>query len=593
MGEIIKNGISQDIEDALIPLGYKFDTLNQDLDKVRQDKVLLAQACQIAVEVKSVGELRNMIEDILLLGSNQYGYEIEILILAIEIKRHIEQNKPQAQDGDSLVREIIESIKADYGSNEIINILRSLNYGLDELDLARVLNEIRQDKVKLSQVFQMAAEAGSVEDLKNEIQDVLAGISKNEVELLILAIEIKKRLEQNAAQATTTPQANQPEPQAKQPEIEKQLLQEAAITVPEAQQPLVNPQPEPPAKQPITEPAASLPQDEVSVNADSDMVVAAVQGSLKDGEVIGEVNYIGSEGSDNYSFKIYNVMITDKENKNELKFVAIDDKGVILNNNLYTSEEKLKEAIKAYADQVIKAAAKPKSEKKFWIKSVWGNLAGAWKKAILPILGVIILVASILPGILGLGNIQNRAPPPRNKDIIMDNAISKDRNKAKKVKNNEDEILSLIMKNRPEFDGQGWFIIPGKRTIVYNPSKARQVLKGLEPDGTPIYSNNFEISDFNEQNSLDNELKNGSISPEIYKAYKNKYVVVDIDFAALLDEYMPKLSKLVSKGKVSFTSGFRSAAYLALLMARGEGNAAVNSMHLLGSAADILLKMCL
>ena len=390
------------------------------------------------------------------------------------------------------LKELAENIITNEIPSEAEEVMRKWGgRGFSVLEMKNGLRVISQDNDLLAQAYDKAEQAKSVEELTGELTGILFQGSLNqtyEVEILILAIEIKKRLdEQSAVQAQATEQPVSPQP----PQSEVQPPAQSVET----------PQSEPVAEKTTTNEATT---------------------GVENGKSGGDV-------------------------------------------------------------------AKPtKSEKKSWIKSVWGNLVGAWKKAILPIVGVITLVVSILPGILGLGNIQNRAPPLQNSN---NNAIHEKKDNVKKVKNNnEDEILSLIEKNKAEFNEQGWFIIPGKRTIVYNPSKARQVIEGFAPDGTPIYSNKLKISDFNEQKTLDNELKNGSISPEIYEAYKNKYVVVDIDFAALLDEFMPKVSKMISKGRVSFTSGFRSMAYLALLMAIGEGNAAVNSMHLLGSAADILLE---
>ncbi|HAH19888.1 MAG TPA: hypothetical protein DCL49_03190, partial [Candidatus Omnitrophica bacterium] len=173
----------------------------------------------------------------------------------------------------------------------------------------------------------------------------------------------------------------------------------------------------------VEQPAPQLTSEkkEDSVAADSynesDRIVAiAIQELLKQkyGKANIKFTYSGSQGAGddeagyNYNIEIYEVM---EENSSKSEFIAINDKGVILNNKLYASQDGLKEAIKDYEKQIIKVAAEPRSEKKSWIKSVLANLAVSVKKAILPIIGIVTFGVSIILLVLGVGNNRSQAPP--------------------------------------------------------------------------------------------------------------------------------------------------------------------------------------
>ena len=106
---------------------------------------------------------------------------------------------------------------------------------------------------------------------------------------------------------------------------------------------------EPPAPQPTAvELVSQSPQDKDSAVGGLDRTVAiAIQELLKQkyGNVSIKFTYLYDQGAMdekagyNYNIEIYEVM---GKNSKKPDFVAIDDKGNILNNKLYSSQNKLK-----------------------------------------------------------------------------------------------------------------------------------------------------------------------------------------------------------------------------------------------------------
>ena len=130
------------------------------------------------------------------------------------------------------VRAIVGGIVNNGISQDTEDMLVSLGYTLDISKLKKDLEIILKDKTLLAQACRMAADR-TMEDLNGEVQDVLKGIFDNKIKLLILAIEVKKSLEKNAAQppAAQPPVAPQPAPAQEPPQDSAPVIQPPAQQV--------------------------------------------------------------------------------------------------------------------------------------------------------------------------------------------------------------------------------------------------------------------------------------------------------------------------------------------------------------------------